>query len=100
MLISPQGTLVMTTPAEIEGLFARMWDALRGRQDARSELTHRHVRQAADRIAFVNVSRVRYRTDGTELERLGETYTLRKGDDGWKIAVAVVHEPGEILQPE
>jgi hypothetical protein len=43
---------------------------------------------------------VRFNTNGQELERLGETYTLRKVDNDWKIVVAMVHDPGAILPPD
>jgi hypothetical protein len=52
----------------------------------------------SDCNALVSVGRIRYRTDGSELEQLGETYTLRKVDGDWKIVVAMVHDPGAILQ--
>jgi len=32
-----------------------------------------------------------------ELERLGETYTLRRTGDDWKIVVAVVHDADGVL---
>jgi hypothetical protein len=44
-------------------------------------------------LTFVSVSRVRYKTDGQELERLGESYTFRKTGDGWKIVVAMIRDP-------
>jgi ketosteroid isomerase-like protein len=97
MLISSQGTLVMATPAEIEALFIGLIEGLKARSYGRSELTDLHVKQMSDHIAFVSVSRVRYRTDGQELERLGETYTFRKTADGWKIVAAAMHDPDTIL---
>jgi ketosteroid isomerase-like protein len=98
LLISPQGVRLMETPAEVEALFARMIEGLQSRRYARSEVTDLHVSQMSEHIAFVSVSRVRYNTDGQELERLGETYTLRKTDDGWKIAVATVHDPDTLIR--
>jgi len=64
---------------------------------ARSELTDLHVHQMSESTAVVSVSRVRYTTTGEELERLGETYTLRQTADGWKIVVAMIHDPDTIL---
>lgn len=97
VMITRETTLVMATPAATEALFARLMDGLRARGYARSELTDLRVKQVADGLAFVSVSRARYRTDGTEMERLGETYTLRLTGQGWKIAAAVVHAPGLAL---
>lgn len=76
MFISPLGVRVMATAADVEALFEQVMDGLKVRRDARSELTGLHVRQMSENAALVSVSRVRYKTDGQELERLGETYTL------------------------
>lgn len=97
IFISAQGIVVMTTPAEIESLVGRMIAGLEERGYGSSELTDLQVNQLSDAIAFVSVSRVRYKTDKEELERLGETYTFRKSDGTWKIAVATTHDADSIL---
>jgi hypothetical protein len=73
-------------------------EGLKARSYARSELTDLHVQEMSENTAFVSVSRVRYTSDGQELERLGETYTLWRTDDGWKIAVAMIHDPDTIFR--
>jgi ketosteroid isomerase-like protein len=98
MFISPQGVRVMATAAEVAALFTHVMEGLKARRYARSELTDLHVHQMSENTALVSVSRVRYTTDGQELERLGETYTLRKTEDGWQIAVAMIHAPDTILR--
>jgi len=40
----------------------------------------------------MRVSRARYKADGSRLERLGESYTFRQTDSGWKIITATVHD--------
>lgn len=97
IFISAQGIVVMTTPAEIESLVGRMMAGLEERGYGSSELTDLQVSQLSEAIAFVSVSRVRYKTDKEELERLGETYTFRKSDGTWKIAVATTHDADRIL---
>jgi len=92
LFISDRGMRIMTTEAEVEGFFTQLIEALKGRAYARSVLTSLSVNQMSERTALISVSRVRYRTDGQVLERLGETYTLRRTDDGWKIAAALVHD--------
>jgi len=98
IFISPQGVRVMATAAEIEALFRQLMESLKARSYARSELTGLNVHQMSETIAMVSVSRVRYNTDGQELERLGETYTLRRTEDGWKIVVAMIHNPEAVLR--
>ena len=98
IFISPQGVRVMATAAGVAALFTQVMAGLKARSYARSELTDLHVHQMSENAAFVNVSRVRYATGGQELERLGETYTLRKTEDGWKIVVAMIHDPDTVLR--
>ena len=96
MFMPPQGVRVMTTPAGLEAFLARMMAGFKARGYARSEITHLQMKQMSDHVAFLSVSTVGYTTDGQELERLGETYILRKTYDGWKIVVATVHDPHTI----
>ena len=97
MFIPPQGVRILATAADIEALLAQIMQGLNARNYARSEITELHAHQMSENTALVSVSRVRYKTDGEELERLGETYTLRRTEGGWKIAVAMIHDPDTIL---
>jgi hypothetical protein len=78
MFIPPQGVRVLTTAADVEALLIQVMEGLKGRSYARSELMDFHVKQMSGNTALVSVSRVRYATDGREMERFGETYTLRR----------------------
>jgi ketosteroid isomerase-like protein len=98
MFIPPQGVRVLATAAEVEALFTQVMEDLKSRSYARSALLNLHVNQMSDNTALVTVSRARYATDGRELERFGETYTLRRIEGGWKIAVAMIHDPDIVLR--
>jgi ketosteroid isomerase-like protein len=98
MFIPAQGVRVLATAADVETLLTQVMEGLKARSYARSELMDFHVKQMSGNTALVSVSRVRYATDGRELERLGETYTLRKTEGGWKIAVAMIHDPDTVLR--
>lgn len=97
MFIGSQGTRVMTTASDVESLLSAMMAALKARGYARSDITDMKVSRMSDVSALVSVRRVRYRSDGSELERLGETYTLRNVDGAWKIVTALVHDPDSIV---
>ena len=99
VFISAQGVRAMTTAAEVEAFFDQVVQGLKSRAYARSALSEFHVRQMSESAALVSVGRVRYRTDGQELERLGETYTLLRTNSGWKIAAALVHDTDTVLHP-
>ena len=98
MFIPPQGVRVLATAIDVEALLTQVMEGLKARSYARSELTELHVKQMSGHTALVSVNRVRYATDGREMERLGETYTLRRTEGGWKIAVAMIHDPETVLR--
>jgi len=98
MFLPPRGVHVLTTAADVQALLVQIMEGLKARDYARSELLNRHVNQVSDNTALVTVSRVRYASDGRELERFGETYTLRRIESGWKIAVAMIHDPDIVLR--
>jgi hypothetical protein len=98
MFIAPQGVVVMSSTAEVESLLDRMMEGLKARGYARSELTDVAAIPLSENIVLVSVSRARYKTDGSQLERVGETYTFRKIDNGWKIVTATAHNPEVILR--
>src|SRR5215468_4699735 len=98
MFIPPQGVRVLGTAADVEALLTQVMEGLKARSYGRSELMDRYVKQMSGNTALVSVSRIRYATDGRELERVGETYTLRRTEAGWKIAVAMIHDPDSVLR--
>jgi len=50
-----------------------------------------------ERTAVASGITVRYKTDGTVLDRLGVTYCLYKTNDGWKIFMSATHAPDAVL---
>ena len=97
MFISPQGVHVFATADDVRTLLTQIMAGLRARGYARSELLDLHVNRMSRNTALLTVSRIRYATDGRELERFGETYTLRSAEREWKIAVAMIHDPDIVL---
>jgi ketosteroid isomerase-like protein len=91
LLVGPAGAIALPTPSAIEPIFGPVMEGLRTRGFGRSELGSEEIRILSAQAALVTGNAIRYRTDGTELERAGITYLLRKSDDGWKIAAMVLH---------
>jgi len=92
-LIADSGVRAFTESGALETFFGGLMDGLKARGFARSEITEMRAHRLSERLAVVSVRRIRYKTDGGELERLGETYTFRRIDNQWKIAAAIVHAP-------
>lgn len=100
LFISNQGVRVIANTGELQAFIAGLMESLKARGFSRSELADMRVNQMSENIALVSVRRIRYKTDGSELERLGETYTFRKIDNDWKVLAAMVHDPDVILRTD
>jgi hypothetical protein len=97
LMLNARGAFVLSTEADAEAFLAKVMRDLAARGYTRSQITESYAHLLDETTALVSVSRIRYGTAGRELERLGETYTLRKTGDDWKIVVAVVHDASGVL---
>ncbi len=93
LFMSPQVVMTLQSSANVVAFFTTVMAGLRGDGYASSAFPHLRVRMLSDVVATVEGVGTWKRADGTELRRFGLTYTLRRNDSGWRIAVAVVHDP-------
>jgi len=91
LVMGPQGVFPLATASAIKPIFGPAMENLRTRGYARSELKSAETRMLGAQTASVTGIAVRYGVGGAEMERAGITYIMRKTDDGWKIAVMVLH---------
>lgn len=99
LLIGPQGVAALPTRAAMAAAFTPLMESLRARGYSRSESSELHVKQLSDTAALASGVAVRHRIDGQELERVGVSYLLHKTDNRWQIAVTVVHDTDNVVQP-
>jgi Domain of unknown function (DUF4440) len=97
IFVAPQGVRVMISAADIEALLAGIMAQLKAADYSRSAIDDMRVSRMSDHNALVSVRRIRYRSDGSELQQLGETYTLLKVGENWKIVSAMVHDPDALV---
>ena len=97
LFLSSQGVRMMADAKEVAAFIAQLMESLKARGFSWSEITGMRVNPMSESIALVSVRRIRYGADERELERLGETYTFRRTDVGWKIATAMTHDPNSVL---
>ena len=98
LMIGPQGVLAAPTYGVLAAVLTPAREDLRARGYGRSELSIRHVKSLSATATLVTGVALRYKLDGQELERVGLTYVLHKGDTGWKIAVLIIHDSDEVAK--
>lgn len=62
-----------------------------------TELKVLNVRALSDSTALASTAFDRFSTSGEVYQQGGATYTLVKKDDGWKIFMIHIHDPGQVL---
>jgi ketosteroid isomerase-like protein len=94
LLIGPSG--VIPTPEAVVPIFGPVMENLRQREYRRSEFNLQQLRLLSATSALAMGVAIRYKTDGQEMERVGITYLLHKGDSGWKFAVMALHDTDKV----
>jgi hypothetical protein len=100
LLISPLGVTAARDGAAVGHTFTPVLQGLRTRGYGRSELTMLNVRQLSATVIWASGVAVRYKVDGSELERAGVTYVLNKAGSDWKMAVTILHDADRALRTE
>ena len=89
--IVPQGVLVFSSASEVEGFWGPRFDDLKAQGFGHTERAEANIKVLTGDTAIANSLAVRYTKDGSELERRGATFVLRKTGDGWKIVTRIHH---------
>jgi ketosteroid isomerase-like protein len=96
LLIGPSGVIALPTPEAVVPIFGPVMENLRQREYLRSEFSLQQLRLLSATSALATGAAIRYRTDGQEMERVGITYLLHKGDSGWKFVVMTLHDTDKV----
>jgi uncharacterized protein (TIGR02246 family) len=98
MRVSKGGPVVRGTTAEQQTFFDAFLRGLVERGYARSAWEELEVRLLDPQTALASGITVRYREDGSVLERVAVTYALRNTEAGWKIFMSATHSPDTVLR--
>jgi hypothetical protein len=96
--VDEQEVVLLNTKLEIEKFLKSVIDGLKSRGWHHSQWKEIYIHPMDCQRAMVSTLAVRYKTGGTELERIGGTYVFRKTTAGWKIAMALSHPPGRVIR--
>jgi ketosteroid isomerase-like protein len=97
MRVSKAGPVVRPTQTDQENFFDGYLRGMVGRGYDRSEWESLEVRLLDAQTGLASGITVRYRADGSVLERVAVTYSLWSTDKGWKIILSATHAPESVL---
>ena len=96
--IVPQDVFVFTSVSQVEEFWGPRFDELKAQGFGRTERAEANIKVLNDNTAIASSKAIRYTEDGSELERRGATFALRKTDGGWKIVTLIHHSPDTVIQ--
>jgi hypothetical protein len=83
LVVLPNEVITMTSRADIGAYVARVLAGLKAAGYSTTTLSDSRVKMLNRTTALYGAIAIRMKTDGTELQRVGATYLLHKGSDGW-----------------
>jgi hypothetical protein len=107
LLITPHGVEALRAISDVEQVYARLMADLPAQGYAGTEFSSLAEQRLSDDLAIVSGAGVRKKATGEAFAPCGMTYTLRRAESAWLIAVATIartrrdsatYEP-HLLQP-
>ena len=97
VFIVPNDVLVFSTAAEVEVFWAPRFEAMKAADFGHTERHEASIQVLNDHTAMASSLAVRFKKDGTELERRGAAFAVRKTEEGWKIVTVIHHSPENVI---
>ena len=92
LFISAQGVIAAPTLDVVKEVFKTIAAGLQAKGYGRSDLKNLDVKSLSETTILASGIAVRYKTDGSELERVGISYILQQSSGGLRIAVTLIHD--------
>ena len=93
LFVSPQGTFAVSDPDGTRAMASQLIEQARAQRYRRTEILQLEVRRLAPTLASLTGVFVRYDVEDVELIRFGFAYTMLGTERGWRIVVAIAHDP-------
>lgn len=91
--------ITAATPEQFFELMKQSWSDLGAKGLSASQLDSTTVRLLSDNAALAGVVVTRRRTDGSAIAKLGATYLVHRGKDGWRLVANATHPLEAIIPP-
>jgi ketosteroid isomerase-like protein len=85
LMVLPNEVTVFSKRADVETFFAKLLATLKPLGYSCSKLIDPRIKPLNATTAMYGTIAVRFKADGTEIQRAGFTYLLKKDNSGWKI---------------
>jgi hypothetical protein len=100
MMVLPNEVFTLSKRSDVEGFLVKLLGGLKPLGYSYSKLGDPRIKMLGATTAIYSTIAVRYKADGTELQRAGFTYVLHKGDTGWKIHELIATDQDKLVSAD
>ena len=93
MFIVPGGVALISDSDAARGLASTLIEQARSQDYRRTEILNLEVKTLAEPLAMLSGVFARFNANEIETSRFAFVYTMRRDDTGWRIVVAIAHDP-------
>ena len=97
-VFSPNGMATIESTKQLEDYFTPMVETLNAQGYDHMEAAEINTKELGDNLAIASNVVVRYKEDGSELNRNTGNYLLYKGNEGWKIGSLLIGEADKVIR--
>jgi hypothetical protein len=100
LLVLPNQVTVLSKRADVEDFLAKLLASLKAQGYSYTKVVDPHVKLLNATTAIYSTVAVRFKADGTEMQRAGFTYLLRKNNADWKIHELIATDIDKLLNAD
>ncbi len=93
MLVTNNGSQTVLTAAEMDQRVVVFLDNLKQQGVAKVQWESQNITRLDTNLAVVKNVAIRFASDNSVVNRVGATYLIQNGSNGWKIAAFSIHTP-------
>lgn len=93
MLVTNNGSQTVLTAAEMDQRVVVFLDNLKQQGVAKVQWESQNITRLDTNLAVVKNVAIRFASDNSVVNRVGATYLIQNGPNGWKIAAFSIHTP-------
>jgi ketosteroid isomerase-like protein len=97
-VFSPNGVTVLETAEQLIELFTPVLEDMNTQGYSHMEAVEMNAKTLGENLAIVSNVVVRYKKDGSELNRTAGTYLVHKNSQGWKIGSLVMGDADKVIR--
>lgn len=100
LLVLPNQVTVLAKRSDVEEFLAKLVAGLKPLGFAYAKVVDPHIKFLNPTTAMYSTMAIRFKADGTEMQRAGFTYLLQKDNSGWRIRELIATDLDKLMNTD